>query len=127
MIIRNGKAWLAMAHGCYFFLTGVWPILHLESFIWVTGPKTDLWLVKTVGLLIAVNGAVIGMGGVQRRVTPELKWLAIGSAACLAFIDVYYYLDGTLRWVYLLDAGAEAILIGMWYLVSIQKEREPGR
>jgi hypothetical protein len=113
--------------GHLLFLTGVWPILHLQSFIWVTGPKTDRWLVKTVGLLIAVIGAVIGMGGVKHRVTPELKWLSIGSAASLAFIDVYYYLDGTLRWVYLLDAVAEVILIGIWYLVSIQKEKEAGR
>lgn len=124
MIVKNGKAWLAIVQGLYFFLTGVWPIFHLKSFIWVTGPKTDLWLVKTVGLLIAVIGAVIGMGGLKRRVTPELKSLAIGCAACLAFIDVYYYLDGILRWVYLLDAGAEVILIGMWYFVSIQKDRE---
>jgi hypothetical protein len=115
---------IALLQGIYFFLTGVWPIFHLESFLWATGPKTDLWLVKTVGLLIAVVGAAIFFAGIRSRVTPEIKWLAIGSAAGLAFIDVYYYLDGTLRWVYLLDAGAEAVLIGLWVWATGNQEKQ---
>jgi hypothetical protein len=115
---------IALLQGTYFFLTGVWPILHLESFLWVTGPKTDLWLIKTVGLLIAVVGAAIFLAGIRSRVTPEIKWLAVGSAAGLAFIDVYYYLDGTLRWVYLLDAGAEAVLIGLWIWATGSREKQ---
>ena len=48
----NGFRRLLFAEGVYFFLTGVWPVVHLPSFIAVTGPKRDLWLVRTVGLLI---------------------------------------------------------------------------
>ena len=45
---------LAMIQGAYFLATGIWPLLHLASFMRVTGPKTDRWLVKTVGALVAV-------------------------------------------------------------------------
>ena len=38
--------------GVYFALTGIWPLLDLSSFQWVTGPKQDLWLVQTVGAWI---------------------------------------------------------------------------
>ena len=48
----NGFRRLLLAEGVYFFLTGLWPVVHLPSFIAVTGPKRDLWLVRTVGLLI---------------------------------------------------------------------------
>ena len=34
---------LAYAQSAYFAATGVWPIVHMPSFLRVTGPKTDLW------------------------------------------------------------------------------------
>ena len=48
--------WVAWIYSIYFMLTGIWPVVHMPSFIAVTGPKTDLWLVRTVGLLIAGIG-----------------------------------------------------------------------
>jgi 8-oxo-dGTP pyrophosphatase MutT (NUDIX family) len=47
----------------FYLLTGIWPLLHIQSFQSVTGPKTDLWLVKTAGVLITVIGAVLMMAG----------------------------------------------------------------
>ena len=44
--------WLFRLSGVFYFITGVWPVLHISSFKEVTGPKTDIWLVKTVGLLM---------------------------------------------------------------------------
>jgi hypothetical protein len=45
----------------FYLVSGLWPLVHLQSFLTVTGPKTDLWLVKTLGVLISVIGAVLGM------------------------------------------------------------------
>ncbi|VTR52312.1 Uncharacterised protein [Sphingobacterium thalpophilum] len=42
--------------GIYYCLTGIWPVIHISSFMAVTGPKTDLWLVKMVGLLSLAIG-----------------------------------------------------------------------
>jgi hypothetical protein len=36
----------------YMLLTGIWPLVHIESFMVVTGPKADIWLVKTVGAML---------------------------------------------------------------------------
>jgi hypothetical protein len=43
----------------------------MRSFLAVTGPKTDLWLVKSVGILIAVIGAALVVAGMNERVTLE--------------------------------------------------------
>jgi hypothetical protein len=105
---------LAVAQGAFYVATGVWPILHMRSFEAVTGEKTDDWLVKTVGALVAVAGATMMAAGLRRRVTPEIALLAAGSAAALATVDVVYTQKGVIRPVYLLDAVAEAGLIGAW-------------
>jgi hypothetical protein len=39
---RSGARWLAGLQGAYFLVTGVWPLVHMPSFLAVTGPKTDL-------------------------------------------------------------------------------------
>ena len=42
----------------FYVASGLRPIVSMRTFEKVTGPKTDEWLVKTVGLLIAVSGAI---------------------------------------------------------------------
>lgn len=86
----------------------------MASFLWVTGPKEDLWLVRTVAVLITVIGLVLLAAGIKKRVTPEIRWLGIGGAAGLGFIDVYYSLNDVIRNVYLLDAIGELVLILLW-------------
>ncbi|MCC9135918.1 hypothetical protein ACFSKU_15725 [Pontibacter silvestris] len=86
----------------------------MPSFLWVTGPKEDLWLVRTVGLLITVIGAVLLFAGIKKRVTPEVKILGIGGAAAMALIDFYYALNDVIWDVYMLDGSAELIIIALW-------------
>ncbi len=50
---------VALVQGIYFLVTGIWPLISMRTFLTITGPKTDLWLVKTVGLVLAVIGAVL--------------------------------------------------------------------
>jgi hypothetical protein len=50
---------VALVQGIYFFVTGVWPLISTNTFQMVTGPKTDLWLAKTVGIILATIGAVL--------------------------------------------------------------------
>ncbi|HXK32386.1 MAG TPA: hypothetical protein VNM91_00045 [Dehalococcoidia bacterium] len=87
----------------------------------MTGPKTDFWLVRTVGMLIAVIGAVVARAGMRRRVEPETVALAAGSAAGLAAIDVVYAARGRISKVYLLDALAEIAIVGGWLGLSAAK------
>jgi hypothetical protein len=105
---------IAIVQACYFLLTGVWPIVHMRSFLAVTGPKVDLWLVKTVGVLVAMVGSVLLMAAWSGRITPEVIALAIGCAAALGIVDVVYVARRVIPKIYLLDAVAESVLIAAW-------------
>jgi hypothetical protein len=117
---------VAFAHAGYFLITGIWPLLHIRSFEWVSGPKVDRWLVKTVSGLITVIGAVVGLAAWRRPITPEIEALAIGSGLSLAAVDIYYVARRRIRWVYLLDAAAEIALAAAWLTAKGQRDR-PGR
>lgn len=113
-ILRAARSRVWLAHALYFVVGGLWSVAARRSFEAITGPKTDYWLVRTVGGLLTAIGAVIGLAGVRRRLTPEMRWLAISTSGVLAAIDVVYTAAGRVRPVYLLDALANAILIGGW-------------
>jgi len=105
-----------LPQGLYYFATGVWPLVHMDSFLAVTGPKTDLWLVRTVGVLVGVIGLVLLLAGFRRRTGAETRLLALGSALGLMAIDLIYVTLGVISPVYLLDAAAEGVLIAGWAL-----------
>ncbi|GAC1335205.1 MAG: hypothetical protein NVS2B16_04930 [Chloroflexota bacterium] len=103
-----------LAQGLSYMVTGVWPLLNMRTFVWVTGPKTDLWLVKTVGLLITAIGGVLTMAGVRQRRAPEIMALGVGTAAALSSVDINYAVRGRISRIYLLDAAFEGGLITAW-------------
>ena len=103
---------VALVQGLYYLATGLWPIFHINSFLLVTGPKTDLWLVKTVGILVAVIGTVLLSASRSRRISDEIILLATGSALGLAIVDVVYARQ--ISSVYLADAAAELGLVALW-------------
>lgn len=118
--------WLALGQGVYFITTGVWPLLHIESFERVTGPKVDRWLVKTVGVLVTVIGGVLLLALRRREVTPEVVTLAAGSAGALAAIDVVYVARERIRPIYLADAAAELALVSAWLVDWLILRRQLG-
>ena len=105
---------LSLAQGLFYFITGVWPLVSIGSFQKITGPKTDLWLVKTAGILISVIGVVLLVASFRRHQGPEMALLAVGSAAGLTGIDVVYVAKKRISPIYLLDALVELGLIGWW-------------
>lgn len=101
--------------GLYYILTGLWPIVHMSGFLAFTGPKDDLWLVRTVGWLLIVSGGVLVVAAVGRRQrSPEVVLLAMGNAAVLAGMDSYYAFSGVIQGVYLMDAALELVFIIAW-------------
>ena len=106
--------------GIYYLLTGIWPFLHLPSFLLVTGPKTDIWLVKTVGALIIVLGLVLFFAAIINIINEPVLLLALSSTLAFTLIEIYYVATGTISWVYLMDAVVE-LLIFILLLVNILK------
>ena len=117
---RAGARLLAALQGAYFLATGVWPLVHMESFLAVTGDKTDLWLVQTVGVLVAVVGGVLVLAAASGRVTWEILLLAVGSALGLAAIDVTFVTADVIPRVYLADAAAEGVFVVWWLTVAVR-------
>jgi hypothetical protein len=115
---------LCWFQGSYYFATGVWPILHVRSFKWVTGEKTDNlptglevdhWLLMTVSALIVAIAVTILAAAWRRTCVVEIAILAVTAAIGLTTIDIVYTIRGVILPIYLLDAAIEIPLIACWF------------
>ena len=111
----------ATGQGLYYALTGLWPLISMSTFLAITGPKVDLWLVDTVGILVLVSGLVILLAALRRAVTMEILLLAVGSGLGLCAIDIIFVSIGRILPIYLADATAEIILVAL-YTASILRK-----
>src|SRR5687768_13758941 len=122
---RISRMWAAQTtrvQGLYYMATGVWPVLSRRSFESVTGPKRDFWLVQTFGLLITVVGGVLVAARPRVAATPELRALAIGSAAMLGIADAFFVARRRIPRVYLVDALLEGA-----FLAALARAGKPRR
>ncbi len=124
--LRAGARTLAAFQGLYFLATGVWPLVHIESFLAVTRPKTDLWLVQTVGALIAVVGVALLLAAARGRVSWEVLVLGVGSAAALGAVDAVFVTRGVIPPIYLADAAAEVVFVLWWAVVAARGRERAG-
>ena len=114
--------YVLLGQGLYYFITGLWALLSMGTFEKVTGPKTDHWLVKTIGLMLVVIGLALITGGVRKTITPEMAVLGLGTAGALLGIDVFNVSIKKIPRIYLLDAVAELILIVGWIAIYVSPE-----
>lgn len=110
-------AYMPLIQGIYFFITLIWPIIHIESFMWLTGWKTDIWLVKTVSALLLPYTIICFWIALDRKLISSLTILVMTiTGLSLATVEIYYYLNGTIRWVYFVDALLQLIFIVWWMI-----------
>ncbi len=95
----------------YYCATGLWPWISMGTFEAVTGPKTDDWLVQTVGALVVAIGLALGVAAWKRERSAAVLTLAGASAAAFIIVDVTFVASGTIRPIYLADAVAEAVIL----------------
>lgn len=112
-----------LVQGLYWFSAGIWPLLHVRSFLAVTGCKHDTWLVQTLGALIAVIGAALLIAWRVRSRAHETTFLAIASAAALMLIDIIFVFNQTISPIYMRDAMLELALILLWSAALITSAR----
>ncbi len=105
---------LAAGQGIFYLLSGVWPMVHLRSFLAVTGPKTDLWLVQTMGALLGVIGLALLIVARRPRIEREWTFLGAGIALALGGADVLFVQRDVIRSIYLADAAAEFLIAAGW-------------
>jgi hypothetical protein len=111
-------AYPALTQGLFYLLTGLWPLVSMRTFLWVTGPKTDLWLVKTFSIPVMVIGGVLLLAWGRQTVSLEIGLLAVGVAGGLALADIVYVWKRVIGPVYLFDAAVEAALV-LWWVLGI--------
>jgi hypothetical protein len=134
---RGGSLSLATAllwlQGAYYVLTGLWPLVSIQTFEMVTGVKTDNlptgrqadhWLVMTVSVLVTAVALTLLTAAWRRAMYVELAVLAIGCALGLTAIDVTYVTRQVIAPIYLLDAAIQLPLIAAW-IVSLARENHP--
>lgn len=121
------KHFIPILQGLYFMITGIWPLVHIESFLYITGCKTDIWLVKTVGLLILPYSVLCFYAVTNTKRNNVIAIVNIMCCLGLAGIDLYYYLKGAISWVYLIDLSLEIVFSTYWffYLLYYQKPYRP--
>jgi len=111
--------YLILGQCAYTLITSIWPLVHIKSFMAVTGSKRDVWLVKTVGaLLIPIATCLVTVLLLGTDYRPAI---VLGALAALAFIiiDVYDVSKKVIARIYLADAAVEFVfLIGYIIVVS---------
>lgn len=124
MITKLTSNLILRLQGIYFVLTGIWPLISMSTFLKITGPKTDLWLVQVVGILILVIGTVLLISSYAKKRNPQIILLAAGSALAFIIIDTTYFLSGVISAIYLLDALIDLVFLIFWLLESINTKRK---
>jgi hypothetical protein len=105
---------LARLQAAYYGVTGIWPLVDIEGFERITGPKVDRWLVKTVGAVVTAIGVSLAIAARDDPSQAQTLALATGSAAALGAIDFVYVAKRRISPVYLLDGVAQGALIAAW-------------
>ena len=114
---------LCFVQGMYTLVTALWAIVDINSFMAITGPKTDTWLVKTVAVLL-IPFAICFLLGVRSNTDGFLIIvLGLTSAMGLIFIDFYYSMNGTISRIYQADGVLQAIFFLLWIYILARSYR----
>ncbi|MGE3975418.1 MAG: hypothetical protein AB7F59_12915 [Bdellovibrionales bacterium] len=117
MLLRTEKTWLHYLiyfQSIFYAITALWAFVDMQSFMHVTGPKTDTWLVHTVSWLILAIAFTLFSAATTRSITFPIAVLGIFSSSFLAGVDIYFSMSGVIRKVYLLDAVVEFFILFGW-------------
>jgi hypothetical protein len=111
---RSPAEGVAVAHGVFNVVGGLWPLVHLRSFEWVFGPKTDVWLQRTTGGLLVSAGLAQLAAAPGPQGPAQARRIGLGTALTLLAVDLVYVPKGRIRPTYLLDAAMQTGWIRTW-------------
>ncbi|HEX2935014.1 MAG TPA: hypothetical protein VHO72_06640 [Bacteroidales bacterium] len=105
---------VATVQGIYYFVTGAWALFHARSFMYITGPKTDIWLLRLVGILTIAISLLLFVTAKKRKLSLESIVVILFGGFSYLTIDVIYSLAGRISFVYLYDALIQLIFLSIW-------------
>lgn len=124
MTAQKLRVALLWSQGSYTLLTAVWPIVHIKSFMDVSGYKTDIWLVKTVGILLAAI-AVCLLLSISSKENFPVAVLGLFTAAGMAYVDFFYALNDTIPDIYMADGAVEILFVLVWMYLLVKGSKKP--
>lgn len=117
----KSQTYLLLLQSIYISATALWGLFDINSFMHVTGPKTDIWLVKTVSALLLCIALCFFFSILRKQISLNILSLAISNALVFTCIDFYYVITGTISSVYLLDAILQLTIISSWIYILTKK------
>ena len=121
--LRHVTLWV---QGVYTFITALWPIVHIDSFMLVSGYKLDIWLVKIVSILLLSISLCLLVSIYAKEQSFAVGVLALTTSTGLAYADFFYAGSGVISKVYLADGLAEIVFAISWIYILV-KESKPAR
>ena len=107
--MRGGTAARVLRlQGWYYLLGGLWPVLHLQSFEQVVGPKPDRFQTETTGALYAAIGVTLLAG---HRSAASGVYRLVGGATAASSVAVVMRHRESLRAVCTADAALQAAFV----------------
>jgi hypothetical protein len=106
-------------------VTGLWAVADRRGFETVTGPKTDYWLVRTVGLLAATIGVSLLAGTRRDPPSSETTLLGLTAGASFVAVDLVYVAKGRISRIYLSDVAAHGLLAVFALRTRRRRRRAP--
>jgi hypothetical protein len=114
---------LLTVQSLYTFITALWPLVDITSFMQVTGYKTDVWLVKTVGALLVPVSLCMAMHLFIRTDHRPVVLLCLLTAIAFICIDFYYALNDVIADIYMGDGFLQIAFLLCWLgLIMFQKD-----
>ncbi len=120
---RLTEAFILRAQGAYYVVSGLWAVADRRGFETVTGPKTDYWLVRTVGLLAATIGVSLLAGTRRDPPSSETTMLGLTAGASFVAVDLVYVAQGRISRIYLGDVAAH----GLFAVFALKNRRRRRR
>ncbi|CAL9672798.1 hypothetical protein SUDANB105_07638 [Streptomyces sp. enrichment culture] len=90
-----------------------WPWLHLRSFQWVFGRKSEEWLQHTTAALLTMAGCSMLLSPATTDAVRQARRTDVGTAVTLLAIDLWVP-RSRIRPTYLLDAAMQAGWLTAW-------------
>lgn len=116
----KAASYLLLIQGLYWLFIGLWGMINSHSLERVTNIMvTDIWLVKTVSILIIVISLSLLSGVKSKEQTMPVILLAITGCIGLAGIDFYYSETRVISPAYLMDGIVQILFFIAWIVVLL--------
>jgi hypothetical protein len=105
----------------YYLFAGLWPLLHMLSFMSESGPKADPWLMQAEGMLIVCIISAFVIDLYTHKAAFSIIFLAVSTSIGFLYIDLMHSFSGEMGGIYLIDASAHLVLMTIWSLWLMRK------